>query len=744
MRSELLFSFILFLISTCFPCNAAAFSPMNEGENHHNSIEWKDKIRPDHPRLFFDEPSLPIIKKRAFNDERETLEKIKHRIDSLIQEKIEFNNVSAPDGGATSNHMWGFRASEAAMLYHLYEDKRYLHYTKNILIELTNYYHLRNNSKLNIHWYAYSQISALCAFDWIYSSLSREEQLSIGSSLLTAINGMIYDGKREKFFRENTSGYKTGFYGPTVLPWYAGLVFYKTGIDDVLAEKLLLKGYDDHMDLLKYRESICGTVGGAATACMEYAFRFYPWAEFNFFHTFNSATGLDITQSWDYPMGYLNYMDWNWLPKNREFGYGDVRHFSNKLPTEDINMHLSQLMHFYGENRPAFTSLAKRLQARTRRRDIETFPFIRFFISEPREEAGNHITANREQSALFFENMGQIFMRSGSGDNDTYALFTSGGILSEHKHFDNNNFVIYKQGYRTLDSGTRPQPGLHLSHYYCRTVAHNCITIKMPGEEMPEYWHGDVLPALSEKIEPIPNDGGQCRVLGSKVLSFLQNQDYVYIASDATASYHEDKTSFVLRQFVYLLPDVFIVFDKVIATNPEYKKRWLLHTVAEPQMRGTNEFLEESEEGRLICRTLFPEQALVTKIGGPGKQFWSGGKNWALPVLTPDDWNYNIRHWTPEDTHPLVGQWRIEVSPSTEKKKDCFLHVMQVGDLSLQSLPNTEIINKKNEIGVSFDYNSKKYTIVFNTESAKSGGKISIKEDGKVIRNDHFNEGVIQ
>jgi len=61
----------------------------------------------------------------------------------------------------------------------------------------------------------------------------------MGGPLLSVINDMMYDGKRKAYFRENTGDYKTGFYGPPCLPWYAGLVFYKTGINDGLAEKLL-------------------------------------------------------------------------------------------------------------------------------------------------------------------------------------------------------------------------------------------------------------------------------------------------------------------------------------------------------------------------------------------------------------------------------------------------------------------------------------------------------------------------
>ena len=50
-------------------------------------------------------------------------------------------------------------------------------------------------------------------------------------------------------------------------------------------------------------------------------------------------------------------------------------------------------------------------------------------------------------------------------------MFTSGGILEQHKHFDHNSFVIYKKGFLALDTGTRPEPGQHLTHYYAPTAS---------------------------------------------------------------------------------------------------------------------------------------------------------------------------------------------------------------------------------------------------------------------------------
>ena len=725
------------ILLTCLIGLLAGNSCSTSETNPYTDYAWISNIRNDHPRLFYNKSIFRKVKGRALSEEKVMFDEMKMRVDNLIGQKIEFKEPFVADGTQNNDHEYGFRAAESAFLYRILKDEKYLNLTKELLKAVTDYYRLRTDSNLNIQWYAFSRIGTLCAFDWIYEDLTRQERTEMGGPLLSVINDMMYDGKRKAFFRENTGDYTTGFYGPPCLSWYAGLVFYRTGINDELAEKLLRRGYDDYTKLLEYRNTCAGDDGGSATAVLGYCMGAYPWAEFSFFHTFQSATGLDISKEWPYVPDFLYYVYWNWLPGDKQFGYGDVAHFDNNLPLGSMHIHLSQMIHFYGETRPEMVSLAKWMQTKVKRQRVDALPFTRFLLLNTYDQVDAAEPLQEMPSGMFFENMGQVFMRSGPGADDTYALFTADGIISQHRHYDNNNFVIYKRGFRALDTGSRPEPGNQLTHYFCRTVAHNCILINMPGEVMPRYWGG---PALSEEDLPIPNDGGQSRILASDILAFDENKDYVYIASDATKSYHPDKSQLVLRQFLFLLPDHFVIFDRVISTKPEYKKTWLLHTASEPVISG-NGFHEEFDKGKLFCRTILPEKAGITKIGGPGKQFWSGGRNWPLPVLTPEDWNYRRGQRVPLDTVPLIGQWRIEVTQSEAASEDFFLHLIQVGDRSMTSMVNSEKIATDGMAGVRFEFNLKKYEIMFATEGAP-GGKISIIQNGNRIRDEKFTDKV--
>ena len=109
---------------------------------------------------------------------------------------------------------------------------------------------------------------------------------------------------------------------------------------------------------------------------------------------------------------------------------------------------------------------------------------------------------------------------------------------------------------------------------------------------------------------------------------------------------------------------------------------------------------------------------MVEKIGGPGKQFWSDGRNWPIPEMTPEDYGYANRANVPSNEHPLVGQWRVEVKPGTERENDMFMHIIQVGDESLKSLPKTKTFEDAETVGVEFKYAGKKYRITFDRNAS--------------------------
>jgi heparin/heparan-sulfate lyase len=666
--------------------------------------DWKSRIRDDHPRLFFNEGSWPAVKARAVGEESATFKDMRSRVDELVATQIDIDD-------------YGTQAAESAFVFLVTGNRDYLRLTKKLLATSIGHYHKCYADQKSVNWYSFSRINAWAAYDWIFDYLSEDERKEMGQAFLRAVEQVQPTRERKSFPRENWLGPISGFYGTPGLLWYAGLATYGEGINDELAESFLTKGYSLYIRLLEHRSFAASDDGGSASGALNYALAAYPWAEFNFFHTFKSATGVDIAADWPYVAYLPAYIFWNWLPGGREFGYGDAYHTTNQIRVRSLNLHLSQIVQFYAESLPECGEFAKWFLDQVPREEHSSFPFSRFLLTAMPDVKAAENPAARMPMARHFERMGQTFMRSGSGPDDTYALFTAGGVLEMHKQYDHNNFVIYKKGFLALDTGTRPQPGLHLSHYYCRTVAHNCVLIRMPNEKMPRYW-GERAP--EEEDLPFPNDGGQREVLGSRVVAFETHPDYSYVAGDATDTYSKEKCRLALRQFLFLPPDFFVIFDRVVSTQADYPKTWLLHSASEPRLRG-DEFRCEYEGGRLYGRTLLPEEPRLKKIGGPGKQFWSDGRNWPLPkgYQTPDEL-------------PLLGQWRVEVSPGEKSKTDFFLHLIQVGEKGASNTVRSERISEQRQVGLHFESGSNRWRILFGTAGTPSGN-VTRWIDGKEV-----------
>jgi heparin/heparan-sulfate lyase len=590
--------------------------------------------------------------------------------------------------------------------------------SKLLLKKTIAFYTEQTKWKKAVSWYNTSRINALCAYDWLYNSLSLAERKRIGQALLDHIEKVQPVSGQKAISGRNVSNYTTGFYGTQSLLWFAGLACSGDGIDDDRSRKYLIKGFHSFQKLLKYRSKIAGDDGGLVTYSLNYALVYYPWAEFNFYHTMKSAFDINLAAQWPYMAYLVEYILWNSLPGNHWFGSGDAYHKNNKMPDRFLFTHLAQIRHFYGKSHPDLAALAGWIQGTLKNQKYAyIFPAVPLLLTGINySPPAKNLEEFKLPSARHFENIGQIFLNSGWREDDTYALFTAGGISEKHKHFDENNFLIYKKGFLVLDTGSRPEKGSHLLNYFSRTVAHNAILIQMPGEVMSPYWGR----SISDKNRTsIVNDGGQWKKVGAEILAFDTNEEFTYLASDATKVYHPAKCSLALRQFVFIVPNYFVILDRVISTRPEYKKIWLLHTANKPQFNGKI-FKADQGGGRLYCRTFLPSDANIKVIGGPGKQFWTGDRNWAFP-----------KGFKVSDKNELVGQWRVEVFPIKDEKEAIFLHFIEVGDREqLMQISESRLVRDNDGIGVEIISTTLTAKIMFHFEDFEEG-IIRLKRQGK-------------
>ncbi len=664
-------------------------------------VPW-EHLRP-HPRLFFNSDTWPGIRAAALGPQRGWF--------NLLKEHADHPRAKNPPRADQ-----GELAAEAALVFMVEGNPEYLRRAKAVLEQTVAFYRDCDRNQKAVSWYAFSRIWALAAYDWLHPHLTPEERSRLGRDLLDHVAAVQpAPGQRDPPGR-NTSSYESGFYGTPCLLWYAGLAVAGEGIDDPRARDFAEKGHALHVKLLEHRRRAAGDDGGSASPALNYALVAYPWAEFNFFHTYRSAFGRDVASEWPHVALLANYALWNRLPGDRWFGSGDAYHREedDAIPPGEMLYHLDHIRYFFGATQPLSAALAHQLRDRLPVRDYR-WRWPMHAVCHPFLLAGLHDTSSaalplpRLPPARHFENMGQVFMRSGSGDDDTYALFTAGGVVNHHKHFDENNFVIYHKGFLALDSGSRPVPGSHLFQYYCRTIAHNCILIRMEGETFPRYWGTR---AEGEPNLPPPNDGGMNRAIGARVVAFEARPEYTYVASDAAPCYDPRKCKQVLRQFLFVPPAHFVIYDRVVSTSPDYPKTWLLHTAREPAIEGDT-FSTEQGQGRLFARVLLPlpGAARIRKVGGAGMQFWSDGRNWPIPE------GFRVRN-----DDELVGQWRVEVSPQQGRVEDEFLHLLEVGDRQrLLAMTPSQRIETEGKTGVEFDSGDRRVSVLFARQGPPAG-----------------------
>jgi heparin/heparan-sulfate lyase len=695
-----------------------------------NAENLKYNIRKDHPRLFLNSDIFPEVKERALGRDNEFFQEITVLVDESIKESV--NDIPAEKMIITSDKEYVYNdpsevAAKSAFVYLITGQKKYYDYAVYLLDRAVIYYEKCFAERKTAGWFSTGRMAFLMTWDWLYNELPIEKRSSLMNRFMELVD-KVYNAD-PPIFNENMAGITTGFYGVDGIKWYCGVATIGTGIKPELSHKWLKDGFKQHMELLQYRSGLCGDDGGSASATINYTFGAYPWAEHNFYFTYLSATGKNIALEWPFSASLANFMWWNLIrgPSLVCYGYGDHYHTNNnRFTLRWSGGHLKNLYHFYKETE--WAPLIYYLWKKTGRKQHDKTYFIQPFLTSDMKSPVEKFRPDEMPLARHFENLGLIIMRSGFTYDDTYALFTAGGLTGQHKHYDALHFTIYHKGFLALDSGTRASHLNHLLHYYSQTVAHNSLLILQPGEPPSPYW------GLAFAVDI--GSGGQHRKLGSKVTAFETNDDFAYIAADATECYIHgsaklpEKAQLVSRQFVYLRPHHFIIFDKVRSTRPEFRKQWLLHFANEPLITGQT-IRADQEQGRLFCKSLLPEKPLITVIGGKGKEFMAAGRNWDImskePLTRPSE--MPSKPFTEEEKE-YFGQWRIEVESSEPEIEMIFLHVLETADQQKVEMSDVKLVTEGNYKGVCINLNNKSAKVLFDV-TKENGGEIEISSSDK-------------
>jgi hypothetical protein len=291
-------------------------------------------------------------------------------------------------------------------------------------------------------------------------------------------------------------------------------------------------------------------------------------------------------------------------------------------------------------------------------------------------------------SRYFGHPAGSIVSRTGWGmgqdSPDVVAEMKAGAYyFANHQHLDAGHFQLYYKGDLAVDSGYYQGVGYnseHVRNYHRRTIAHNCMLVYDPEEKFPGNLANDGgqrMPNDRKELKQI-QDLFEDNQIGEVVAHYIGPDPYSpelsYLKSDLTLAYSSNKVKEYYRSFVFfkteddLRPAIMVIMDRVVSVKAGFKKSWLLHSIEEPEIKGSTTVVRRTEHpynGKMANHTLLPieDDLRIEKIGGIGKEFWVEGKNYPL-----------------KEPKTEAGSWRVEVCPRHPSKENLFLNVMQVMD----------------------------------------------------------------
>ena len=251
--------------------------------------------------------------------------------------------------------------------------------------------------------------------------------------------------------------------------------------------------------------------------------------------------------------GFANYIMWNCLPGMLEYGYGDTPHVDNKLGRWWMYTHLSETMHWYGASRPQEAALAAYLRQRFPASFNTSIWCLYPYLLTDLEQAPPPLDPGKLPAARFFPEHGPGLHAFGRRPR-RYLLPPLGrGYHRAAPSLRRRSLHDLQAGLpRPRNTGTRQGQ----TPTTCRTTTprpspDNTLLVKIPGEKPSPYWNGTVYGQA----------GGQDKQVGSKVVAFETGPDYSYVALDLAPVYNAEKCSQVVRQFLHVLPDHFVVFE---------------------------------------------------------------------------------------------------------------------------------------------------------------------------------------
>ncbi|HOY12246.1 MAG TPA: DUF4962 domain-containing protein [Saprospiraceae bacterium] len=696
-------------------CLSAQKAP---GNNRFDPIE----IRKDHPRIWVDADKLTQLKQKFKGKNADQIQEIAGP--SVIGLALTYLvSGDATYGQKAIDKVIGTRVDSGSVFYDL-DTKEGRSKTSSIQANLADI--------------------AIC-YDWCFPLLKKEEKESLTEEMLA-------DMKKRISFKRSWRSFHNSMYASAWPVTAATLALYH---EDPYAKSSWEFLKPELEDAMRTFDNVFPD--GEWAEGFDYN-RHSTYHALRIFLAIKSATGFDVISDSPHMKNTGQYILYSFKPNGLALPSDD-----NDWPYIGDWEHVALLM------------LNETFKDGFNQYFINHCPFERFKL-EPDKKYANALWYNpaipeKPLSKLplnrLFQGKGLLIGRSAwdwdeadKKSKATWFTFHCGDYLGDHVHNDINNLEIYHQGSLAIDAGrydddwtavienpdaiTKSQ----FFNYYRRSIAHNTVLVYDPNEEMSQQIINDGgqkdLLRPNGKFSPrnvpedydqgnFPSDDGigTCdwvnrgdRWETGNILAYQSTPEFTYISGDGAKAYHENKVDQFVRQVVFVQPDVFIVFDKVVSDDASFKKTWLLHAIEEPKINKNNIQIEH-QQGRLTNFTLLPKSASTQIIGGIGNECMVDSVSFKFGLNS---------HYDPTALHygEEAGAWRVELSPQKASKEDFFLNVMHVSGKKDKANLKVELVNEDSDY-VTVKLTTKGKNIFVTLSKSNGPGTLEFKKGNKSI-----------
>ena len=319
---------------------------------------------------------------------------------------------------------------------------------------------------------------------------------------------------------------------------------------------------------------------GYGTA-MKNLWRIYDWWE--------KSTGERIASLTPHTLSSITHLMHQITPTlDRLAPTGDHARDSTAALFDYHRDYLQVLMRLYPNERQS--GIAKSLLAASSvPRMANSFMYYSDFLYDSADLTARPLTDL--STAYWGSGTGQFPMRSSWARDAAFANFICGPYSESHAHHDQGSFVVFKGNWLAYDSNVASASGIEQAENL-----HNLVRVEQNG-------------TVITQREGAP----QCQML-----ALAENANYAYGVARVTPIY-DGKAGIVKveREFLFLKPGTFIVFDRVQTSGTGMRRVWTLNTPVTPTVNGDS-FSVVNGANRLDVTRLSPS-GLTSQVNA-----WSG------------------------------------------------------------------------------------------------------------------------